>query len=237
VFYIQISNGLLKDEHRSRMGSSVWEFMWLLDKVTRVDKDGTGWVLGGKPIKLKELVMGLDEETVSRNLIKLEKEGYIKKIRTPYGISIRVFKARKIFNQRINKNVESIRNHKNVESRRENVESNKTRQYDKTEDIVADATREVFSFKEKLKQMRESDRKYLKIISVYWSKKKIVLENEKQYQATLKRELRPAKALEGYSGRQIGEAITYCDNNYKIWTLETLGKRINDLISQNNENN
>ena len=86
-----------------------------------------GWVLGGKPIKLKDMADGVEEMTISRNLDKLEAEGYIKKIRTPYGLSIRVMKAKK----RFNKNVESIRFNKNVESPNENVESNKTVTVDK----------------------------------------------------------------------------------------------------------
>lgn len=122
MFYITISNGLLANGHRKRIGSALWEFMWLIDKVTKIDEKGMGWVLGGKPINLKDICDGVDEETISRNLDKLEKEGYIKKIRTPYGISIRVMKAKK----RFGKNVESNRNHKNVESNRKNVESNKT---------------------------------------------------------------------------------------------------------------
>lgn len=109
------------------MGSAVWEFMWCLDKITKIDDKGMGWVLGGKPINLKDISTNVDEETISRNLIKLESEGYIKKTRTPYGIVIKVLKAKKSFH----KNVESIRNHKNVESRRKNVESNKTIQIDK----------------------------------------------------------------------------------------------------------
>ena len=122
MFYITISNGLLSNGHRKRIGSAIWEFMWLIDKITKIDDKGMGWVLGGKPINLKDIVDGVDEDTISRNLDKLEKEGYIKKIRTPYGLSIRVMKAKKSFG----KNAESIRNRKNAESLRENAVSNKT---------------------------------------------------------------------------------------------------------------
>lgn len=132
-FYITVSNGLLTPQHRERMGTAVWEFMWCLDKVTRVDSQGMGWVLGGKPVKLSEIGLGTADDTVSRNLNKLNDEGYIKLIRTPYGLSIRVYKAKKRFyknavseNERNRKNAVSNRSDKNVESLRENVESNKT---------------------------------------------------------------------------------------------------------------
>lgn len=122
------------------MGTAVWEFMWCLDKVTKVDNQGMGWVLGGKPVKLDELGLGTSEDTVSRNLNKLHDEGYIKLIRTPYGLSIRVFKAKKRFyknavsddEKRSGTNVESLR--KNAVSLRKNVESNKTVTVDSTVD-------------------------------------------------------------------------------------------------------
>ncbi len=99
MFYIQISNGLLQGAHRKQMGEAVWEFMWCIDKITKVDEDGCGWVLGGKPIKLKSLTdeMGVHATTVSRNLNKLQKFGYLGLVRTPYGIKIKINKAKKIF--------------------------------------------------------------------------------------------------------------------------------------------
>jgi DNA-binding Lrp family transcriptional regulator len=104
------------------MGSAVWEFMWCLDKITKVEKE-IGYVLGGKPINLSDLAnqLGTVEMTTSRNLERLEEYGYITKLRTPYGIVIKVMKAKK----RFNKNVDSIGLNKNVESPNRNVESNK----------------------------------------------------------------------------------------------------------------
>lgn len=129
-FYITISNGLLKDEHRKRMGPAIWEFVWCLDKVTRIDSRGVGWVLGGKPVNLKDIGMGVSDDTVSRNLGRLEDQGYITVIRTPYGISLRVHKAKKRFyknaesvKKRFDENAVSLR--KNVESLRKNAVSNK----------------------------------------------------------------------------------------------------------------
>lgn len=99
MYYITVSNGLLQDGHRQRMGAAVWEFMWLLDKITEIDKDGNGWVLGGKSIKLSEIANSLQihRVNVSRNLKLLEKETYITTKRTRYGIVISVKKAKKIF--------------------------------------------------------------------------------------------------------------------------------------------
>ncbi len=99
MFYIQISNGLLQSGHRKRMGEAVWEFMWCIDHVTKIDDDGFGWVLGGKPINLKDMTdaMGVHYTTVSRNIQKLVREGYIVVSYAPYGIIIKVCKAKKRF--------------------------------------------------------------------------------------------------------------------------------------------
>lgn len=96
MFYISISNGLLEGKHRDKMGTAVWEYMWCIDKVTKIDEDGTGWVLGGKPMKLSE-ISAMSENTTSRNLNKLEENGYINLKHTSYGVIITVNKAKKRF--------------------------------------------------------------------------------------------------------------------------------------------
>ena len=101
MFYISISNGLLEGKHQAKMGSAVWQYMWLIDKVTKIDEQGVGWVLGGKPIKLEELAIHITRDAVSRNLKKLEKEGYIKIKHAPYGLIITVMKAKKRFGNNI----------------------------------------------------------------------------------------------------------------------------------------
>lgn len=142
-YTISVSIGLLTKEHRQRIGTALWEFLWCLDKITKIDKQGFGWVLGGKPVLLSELAeqLGESEMTVSRNLARLSKEKYIRVIRTPRGLSLRVFKAQKRFNKYVesqeihpNENVES--SNRNVESTNENVESN----IDTTVDITVDST-------------------------------------------------------------------------------------------------
>lgn len=97
MFFISISNGLLTAEHREKIGPAIWEYMWLIDKITKVDDDGKGHVLGGKPIKLDDIGMGQHHNTVSRNMSRLEEQKYIETTRTPYGMTIRVLKAKKRF--------------------------------------------------------------------------------------------------------------------------------------------
>ncbi|MCX6785953.1 MAG: hypothetical protein NTZ18_03840 [Candidatus Komeilibacteria bacterium] len=112
-YYIEISNGLLQNGHRKKMGEAVWEFMWCLDHITMIDDDGTGWVLGGKPVNLKDLSVDMDVHftTISRNINKLTEQGYLTLIHTPYGIKIGVKKAKKKFKKHsgnaVNKSVDN----------------------------------------------------------------------------------------------------------------------------------
>ena len=102
---ITIKNDLLEPKHCKKMGSSVWEYMWLIDKMTSISEEGIGKILGGRPIQLKEisLELGKAESTVSENLSKLEKEGYTNIVRAPYGLVITVNKAWKNFGKRVRK--------------------------------------------------------------------------------------------------------------------------------------
>lgn len=96
---IPVWNGLI--EHRREMGPAIWEFLWLLDKITveKSDDDGrkVGLVLGGKPILVSQLAtdLRLDERTVRKNLGRLERHGYISRKRTPRGKTIRVLNSAK----------------------------------------------------------------------------------------------------------------------------------------------
>ena len=130
-FYIEVSNGLLHG-HRKRMGSAVWEFMWLLDKITKIDEDGIGWVLGGKPVTLAQISEDLEiaQNHVSENLTKLKKEGYLEITRTPHGLSIKVAKAKKRFNQKVKSDFTKRSNHTSEKVISNIRQDSKTRQLD-----------------------------------------------------------------------------------------------------------
>lgn len=93
--------------------------------------------------------------------------------------------------------------------------------------------RDEFDFSQELTLLKESSRKDYKIIALYWKKKNWTFQNKKQFNAALKRELKPAQALSGYTGKEIGKAITYCEEQYpEIWTLETCHKVITKLVNK-----
>jgi len=91
VFHV-LHNGIIDKKHVKKMGVTIWEFAWLVDRVTQETQVGGerwGKVLGGKPITYKDMgdALGYDERTVTRHIDQLRKEGYIKMTRTPYGQS------------------------------------------------------------------------------------------------------------------------------------------------------
>ena len=149
-FYIEITNNLLEKKHRKAMGSAVWEFMWCLDKITKIDDDGIGWVLGGKPVNLGDIAkeIGIHRVNVSKHLAKLTKHGYLHLTHAPYGIVIRVSKAKK----RFGKDVKPIRDSEIANPLNEVTKPNKTDTEDNTvKTYVANATPE----KEKLELLRD----------------------------------------------------------------------------------
>jgi len=87
------------------MGISVWLFMWMDDKITKIDDHKKGWVLGGKPIKYKQIKeeLGISRPTYVRWVAQLLKYPYIEATRTPYGISFKVLKAHKKFRRDVAK--------------------------------------------------------------------------------------------------------------------------------------
>lgn len=153
MFYITVSNGILDGKHRKKMQvnqktSAIWVYLWLLDKMTKIDLEtGLGKVLGGKPIKVEEDLKEFgDRKTVMGILRKLEEGGYIKTTRTPYGKSISVTKAKKSFGWQPERSPKSgtSQNQESGTSEDENLvhlgkesgTSNKTIQLDNTEDNI-----------------------------------------------------------------------------------------------------
>ena len=106
-FFIEVTNNLLDPKHHEAMGDSVWLFMWLLDKITSIDEDGVGKVLGGKPIRFDEIKkeLSLSRRTYADWIKKLRDAGYIGTIRAPNGLSIKVKKAKKRFGREMCRNL------------------------------------------------------------------------------------------------------------------------------------
>jgi hypothetical protein len=101
-FPFTVWSGLITSEHRGRMGNAIWEFLWLVDKVTR-EEDGRGYVLGGKAITCAQMAgeLGVSERAVRTALAKLRGQGYIECNRRPGGISFVVLRSKKWARRRV----------------------------------------------------------------------------------------------------------------------------------------
>lgn len=105
-FGIYVKNNLLDGKHIEAMGASVWLYMWLLDKMTSVNENGVGKVLGGQPVTFDmiEAELGISIRTYRRWIDQLRDAGYINTLRTPYGLQTTINKAEKPFKKRSAKN-------------------------------------------------------------------------------------------------------------------------------------
>lgn len=98
-FGIYVKNDLLEPKHVKQMKESVWLYMWFLDKMTSVNENGEGKILGGKPITYEDVDpdLGIHRNTFTKYLSRLREYGYIKTLRTPRGHVVVVNKAAKAF--------------------------------------------------------------------------------------------------------------------------------------------
>lgn len=102
-FGIYVKNNLIDPKHIESMGVAVWLYLWFLDKMTSVNEQGVGKVLGGRPINYEKdvyLELGISESTYNRWISKLRDCGYVNTIRTPYGLIPTINKAEKIWRSR-----------------------------------------------------------------------------------------------------------------------------------------
>lgn len=105
-FGIYVKNNLLETKHVVNMGEAVWLYLWLLDRMTSINENGVGKVLGSQPIKYEMVFadLGVTLRTYRRWLEKLRVAGYVNTLRTPYGLVVTVNKAEKIYQKRSDKN-------------------------------------------------------------------------------------------------------------------------------------
>lgn len=102
---IKIWSGLLLDGHTQKIENALWEFIWLINKVTK-EKDGIGYVLGGTPVKVSDIATDLKRkyQSIYRHLQQLKKNGYIDMKKAPYGLIITINNSKKFNNKSLIKN-------------------------------------------------------------------------------------------------------------------------------------
>lgn len=95
-FPLKIWSGLFREKHWRAMGSAIWLFGMLLDKVTK-EENGKGLVLGGAPVSYKTFAKDIpfSKRQYQRYLDKLREARYIHTHDTHHGLIIVIHKSKK----------------------------------------------------------------------------------------------------------------------------------------------
>jgi hypothetical protein len=95
-FNTGLRGGLFEAKHYARMGAAVWLYGWLVLRQTH-QSAGVGYVLGGAPITYREIEdeTGFNKRTLEGWMRVLRREGYIRTLNVPAGISVQILKAKK----------------------------------------------------------------------------------------------------------------------------------------------
>lgn len=105
--------------------------------------------------------------------------------------------------------------------------NNKNNKNTKNTKAEASAGDSLFNFNSVIRSLLENQKdRRMPIIANYWKYKKICFKNKEQYQAGLRRELRPAKNLIGYDIDRIKEVMFWLNGTNIDWTIETVGKYV-----------
>lgn len=109
-----------------------------------------------------------------------------------------------------------------------------TNKNDKNEKKTIISKADVYSFSSSLNKMLKDKQLHIQIIGIYWKWLDWKFENKIQYQSALKRDLRTASSLKGYSLDRIRRTFKYLDeqsNNGKKfnWNLNTVHKYIDGI--------
>ena len=86
---------------------------------------------------------------------------------------------------------------------------------------------------EKFNEMKESSRRELQILALYYAHKEFKPENSSQLSSAIKRDIRAAKEIIGYANERIVEIMEWLGDNADFkWTLETVHKYIDENLGK-----
>lgn len=114
----------------------------------------------------------------------------------------------------------------NIVVPKETTEEKKQRKLKEREEAIKN-----YSFKVELEKLRDSYAKFHKIIYNYFLMKGYQYDNLIQFEKEVSRNIKPARALEGYTSSQINKTMQFCKDTFDIWALETVVKRIADTVN------
>jgi len=170
-----------------------------------------------------EILSSNNGETFNKQLLNFSEKYQIKKQKN----------ADRIANFR--EKTDSVTHYKNVRNApKVKVYKVKVNKYNNI--LSPEATEEKFSFSEKLKMMFEDKDRRMAIIAFYWTTKRWQFNTKEKYEPALRRELKPAGELKGYTNEEIKKTCNWLNTNADFkWTLETVAKYINEPLEEKNQ--
>jgi len=246
-YNININQLALTDTNLDLKDAAILDFLVIMygvdnpkiKKLTIEEKGKTKtyvWINFNHLIKEMPLLRIKQKASISLRVKKIEDAGFIKTFLTPdrtmyYRLTKKVNEL--FFTDPVSKNKQGVS--KNKQPLLAKTNSTIITQYNNNTSNNIATQSVAWDFEEKLRLLLSSKRKDLQIIGLYWRAKRFEFDNKKQYEEALKRELRPAKKLVGYTLNQIIGTLNYLKKtaDYK-WTLESVHKNIDDVKVKNN---
>lgn len=216
----------------------IWD--WLLKECNHKDKISSGRIIHrGECVRsFKDIQEGLKWKVgyrvekykkwhCEKAMKWLKRATMIETTKTTRGMFIKVLKYDIYQNP---KNYES-NNESYNEATREQQSGDTINKNDKKDKKDCAKAQEIFSSKNYIKSLISNKRKDLHIIGLFLSYKEINFDNKEQASSQIKRHLKPAGLLKGYSDEQIKATFDEIDkeSDYDkkyVWTLETIHKRL-----------
>jgi len=217
-YSIRIWSGLLSNGHTQKIENALWEFIWLVNKVTK-EEDGIGYVLRGTPVKINDICNDLKRSYwgVYKHLQQLKKYKYINIKKAPYGIIVTINNSKKFIKNDKAGLAQQDKTEKDSLAPQVNSlapQVNSLAQKDKANKIIKDI---------------KDNNIYIEVFD-YWNKKEIIVHKKLSAKA---KTLIKSKVNEGYNKENIKDTI----HNYWIilngeeyyfkyrWTLEEFLQR------------
>jgi len=117
--------------------------------------------------------------------------------------------------------------------RSHNITNKATKQQRTNKYILQPTVAEEYSFQNQLSKMFKDKDRRMSIIAYYWTIKGFNFNNGNKYSSALKRELRPAGDLIGYTNEEIKKTCQWLKENSDFkWTLETVLKYIDEPLEE-----
>lgn len=173
---------------------------------------------------------GVPRGTVERILKRFKSEEQIE-VQTDRQCSLITVKNWEKYQDNKEQSEERVRNDRGTSEER--VRTNQTLKNEKNEkNTIATPSREEkpFDLSTELNKLLSDPKPHIQIIGLFIKAKKLTIENHGQLQSVIKRNVRSAQAIKDYPRNKIIATMKHLVDNADFkWTLETVGKYIDEL--------